>query len=251
MSTIGISEARPPTTPPHRCVEEVINKSTPIRQNSSSTRVAPHIRLTIDPLVENEMKEYTQNAQVAKWVNAICGVDNDTINTWAAYFKSKKLFEVVSKDLDVFCDARLETDRYRPLANIFTTILEIARDSGEKMSGLENTPPLDDLRFVPHDSKVMRRQEHQGKLAAIRKPDIVVARKRDVENARAMGKGLEWSAAVIAFELKQENILRPQLNAVRESRGLGNSTSRAEDGALIPVSEVRVVMTISALLHRS
>lgn len=196
------------------------------------------------------MKENTQNAKVDDWVKAVCDIDDKMTSSWAAYFKSKNLFELVIKDLNTFCDARVETARYRPLAGIFTKILEMARGASGGMVGIGSCPPLDDLCFVPHDGKVMRRQEHQGKLAASRKPDIVATRKKEVQSAQDMDKGLEWSAAVIAYELKQEFLLRPQFDVECKRRGIGNSTSGTGDEAPIPESKVRTMLLDSGLLHR-
>ena len=202
------------------------------------------------------MEDFTQNAKISEWVESVCGVTDGTIQSWTAYFVRKNLFGAVRQDLDAYCDAPRETSRYEPLTKIFMKILKIAQDSCGEMSGIKGLPPLDDLCFVSHDNKVMQRQEHQGKLAAMRKPDIVAVRDKDFKNACTAGKSLDWFATLIAFELKYENNLRSRLDAERKKtwRSASTSTSQAgDDSQILGVgsAEVRVILIVPDLLDYS
>ncbi|KAI0085818.1 hypothetical protein BDY19DRAFT_996482, partial [Irpex rosettiformis] len=220
------SNSQPPTTPKPRRVEQLqsMSQSTPSRTSASSTLLQPHTKETVDRVVQDDMKEFTKNVSTAIWVEAVCGVNNDTINKWAEYFRESGLFTHIQDDLKAFCDAKDELHRYKPFAAILEKILAFSIKSENELQGITGLPPIDDIVFIPHNDSVLRGSEEHGKLASDRKPDILVARKRDKDLAESKKKRMEWSTAVMCMELKFVNDL---------TRQFGNELGRRADGATV------------------
>ncbi|KAI0090123.1 hypothetical protein BDY19DRAFT_992356, partial [Irpex rosettiformis] len=211
-----------PTTPKHPRIEQLQSKSqsTPLRTNSSSKLLQPHTKKTIDPVVRDDMSDFTKNISIASWVEAVCGVKNDTINHWAEYFLNNGLFENIKGDLNTFCRAQDEPHRYEPFAAILKKTLAFSVEAKDELQGISGTLPVDDIVFIPHNDKVLRGSEEHGKrLASDRKPDILVARKRDKDLAELEKKRMHWSSAVMCMELKFVHGLSGQFKNELRKRG--------------------------------
>ncbi|KAI0082922.1 hypothetical protein BDY19DRAFT_999076 [Irpex rosettiformis] len=238
------SNSQPPTTPKPRRVEQLqsMSQSTPSRTSASSTLLQPHTKETVDRVpVQDDMKEFTKNVSTAIWVEAVCDVNNYTINKWAEYFRKSGLFTRIQDDLKAFCGAKDELRRYKPFAAILEKILAFSIESKNELEGITGRPPIDDIVFIPHNDSVLRGSEEHGKLASDRKPDILVARKRDKDLAKAEEKRMEWSTAVMCMELKFVNGLTRQFGKELGRRADGATVTAETESVPEDIPEVRMI----------
>ncbi|KAI0762062.1 hypothetical protein BC629DRAFT_1443365 [Irpex lacteus] len=180
-----------PTTLQHRRVAQLQVSMSTLNRISSSSYITPiHTKSFIDPLVRNDMKLFTKTVTVDRWVEVVCGVKPDKLNTWADYFRQKGLFtdQAISEELDTFNCALREEERYKPTAKIFEKVLEVAQVSVNELKDV-GEPLLSDLRFHPHDARLMLSPEDQAALAARRKPDVLVLRSEAKKTAETKADG--------------------------------------------------------------
>lgn len=227
MSNSNNARFATPSPLPKRVAE--LSMSTPYRSSTSSFTTASHTKGFVDPFVRNDMKMFTKTVTVDQWVKAVCGVDADKLEAWATCFKEKGLFldGAISEQLDRFSRAKREEERYKPTAEVFERVLEVAATSADELEDFGG-PLFSDICLLPHDAKVMRAPEDQAKLAARRKPDVLVVRTEVKKNAETKNNGqdgdrVNWTDALMCMELKRDTgaagRLTSKLQQERRKRG--------------------------------
>ena len=128
--------------------------------------------------------------------------------------KNNNFFEdlLVDEALSKFCSASRKFSRYDPLSDLLNRILALVQKHRKKFKNLPRARPINDLVYFRNDPICLRGPEEQGDLAALRKPDVIGARKIAKSKRRA-GDRLAWHEALLCFELKYDRKLLHKLNA--------------------------------------
>ena len=189
--------------------------------STSSTQHSSHTKDLVDPPLISEVKQLSLNVSVENWVYGVCRVSKETLEQWMTVIKENKFFEdpVIDRALSKFCSASREFSRYAPLSDLLNRLLRLVHDIRDKFDNLSDTRPIDDLVYFRNDPICLRGPEEQGDLAALRKPDVIGARKVAKDTHRA-GDRLAWHEALLCFELKYDGKLLQKLNAKRQSHKL-------------------------------
>ncbi len=210
--------------------------------------IAPqsHTRASIHPYVEQDLKD-SELVGIYPWVEAAFGVPRHCIDKWASKIGELRWFEdeIVQKALDGFCEAKIETKRYKPFCELANRIIFLARGSLPHIPK-SNSYPVDSITFVPTATRPLATIPEHGELGARRYLDVTVTHGEASRNVLAK-KQMEWVDVLHAIELKRTNLrLAEVLAHQREKRAAAASKPRP---AKVSLPFPHVLVTFSGPLE--
>lgn len=220
-SAAGTSEL-PKTPPKNKRIQTLMEEqSTPLRRAVSSTILSPHTRDLLDDPLVREVEQLSLYVDIDVWVEGVCRVPSATLKQWSSVIKAKNTFAdaEIQKALLWFCGVKREPSRYVPLSDFLNRLLALVDTYKSEMKDLPDVKSIPDLVYFRNDPNYMVPPDHQGELAAQRKPDVVGARMSAMLN-RLDGARLAWAHALFCIELKLEYLLTDMLSDCRQKRGL-------------------------------
>lgn len=144
-----------------------------------------HTRAMVRPNIEQQLGGTSNSVPLSSFEAAVFGdVTYGRLEGWANEITAQEWFsdDLVQDELQRFCTATEEAQRYEPFVQIANHILKRARGA------LDGVPkkdyPIPGVTFIVNAFKDVAKDSTQGTSAARRRPDVILTRKLTKAEAR-------------------------------------------------------------------